>query len=160
MKTTLRLVAVALGLGVAAGLFVLGRVTAHDGSTRQGRDAGYARGLADGRAQGERDGRAQGERDGRAQGERDGRADVEVRSLPAGTRDAAKAAFDDGYRAGANEVFTGYDGGWSYDVPYIVTLARGGTGVTYRLASRTPLHPGVDYHLCPNAVTLCQEPHR
>lgn len=144
MKMTLRLVAVALGLGVAAGLFVLGRATAHRDSPGQGKDAGYARGLAD----------------GRAQGERDGRADVEVRSLPAGTRAPAKAAFEDGFQAGANEVFTGYDGGWSYDVPYIVTLTRGGTGVTYRLASRTPLHPGVDYHLCPNASTLCQEPHR
>ena len=132
------------GLCAAAGLYVLGWVTAHPGADRKARDAAYARGLEA----------------GRAQGERDGRADLEVRSLPAGARDVAKAAFDNGYQAGANEVFTGYDGGWSYATPYIVTLARGGAGVTYRLASRTPLQPGVGYQLCPGSLKLCQAPRR
>ena len=127
-----RLVAGLLGLCAAAGLYALGRATARPGPDRAARDAAYARGLAD------------------------GRADLEVRSLPAGVRDVGKAAFGNGYQAGANEVFTGYDGGWSYDTPYIVTLARGGTGVTYRIASRTPLRPGVAYRLCPDSTRLCQ----
>jgi hypothetical protein len=132
------------GLCAAAGLYVLGWVTAHHDPDRKSRDAAYARGVGD----------------GRVQGLRDGRADLEVRSLPAGARDSAKAAFDNGYQAGANEVFTGYDGGWSYATPYIVTLARGGAGVTYRLASRTPLQPGVAYYLCPGSIRLCQAPRR
>jgi hypothetical protein len=135
MKIMMRAAAVLLALCAAAGLYVLGRATAGHGSYARGRAAGYA--------------------DGRAQGERDGRADTAVSSLPAGLRDPAKAAYERGYQDGANAVFTGYDGGWSYATPYIVTLARGGTGITYRIASRTPLHPGVDYHLCPHATTLC-----
>lgn len=140
MKITTRLAAGVLALCAALGLYVLGRATAGHGSYERGRAAGYA--------------------DGRAQGERDGRADTAVSTLPAGERDAAKAAYESGYQAGANAVFTGYDGGWSYATPYIVTLARGGVGITYRIASRTPLHPGVDYHLCADAATLCQEPRR
>ena len=89
-----------------------------------------------------------------------GRADQETRALPPNTRDGAKAAFGDGYQAGADDVFTGYDGGWSYAAPYVITLARGRSGITYRFASRTPLHPGVDYYLCPDSLKLCQRPHR
>jgi hypothetical protein len=141
-RMSVRLVAAVLALVAGVGLFVLGRATAH--SPAGHRDAGYARGLED----------------GRAQGEREGRADQEVRSLPAGTRGSAKKAFDDGYRAGANDIFTGYDGGWSYAAPYVITLAHGGPGITYRPASRTPLHPGTDYFLCPHSQRLCQEPRR
>lgn len=113
---TTRLVAGLLALGAAAGLYGLGRATSHPGSGGKARDAAYARGVED----------------GRAQGVRDGRADQETHALPADVRDGAKAAFDDGYQAGANDVFTGYDGGWAYAEPYVVTLARGGAGVTYR----------------------------
>ena len=136
MTTMTRLAAGLLALCAALGLYALGR------------------------AQGEHDGRAQGEHDGRIQGERDGRADAAVIRVPAGERASARAAYESGYQAGANAVFTGYDGGWSYATPYIITLARGGLGVTYRIASRTPLHPGVDYRLCADGATLCQAPRR
>jgi hypothetical protein len=144
MRTMMRPAFWILGLCAAAGLFALGRVTADGDRTepyRAGQAAGYARGLST----------------GRAEGVREGRADQEISTLPPGTRAGARAAFDDGYRAGANDVFGGYDGGWSYATPYIVTLARGGSGVTYRFASRTPLLPGVGYHLCPHSRDVCQE---
>ncbi len=131
-----------LGLCAAAGVFALGRATA-GGDAHAARE--YARGHSD------------GVREGEAGGIREGRADQATDTVPPGVRDAAKAAFDSGYRAGADDVFQGYDGGWSYDVPYLITLARGGPGVTYRFASRTPLRPGVDYRLC--STGLCQEPH-
>jgi hypothetical protein len=51
---------------------------------------------------------------------------------PAQARDAFKA----GYAAGANDVFGGYDGGWDYDRPYVITLKKGSEGVTYAIASR------------------------
>ncbi|MDN3358764.1 hypothetical protein [Actinomadura sp. DC4] len=138
IRVMVRLAAGVLAVCAAAGLYVLGRASVPD---RQ--DAAYARGLDD----------------GRAQGVREGRADEEVQALPAGARDPAKTAFDDGYRAGANDLFSGYDGGWDYKVPYLITLSPGGRGITYRPASRTPLHPGVDYYLCPHSQSLCQEPH-
>jgi hypothetical protein len=146
MRTHLatRLVAALLGLCAAAGLYALGRATAHPGSYRKGLDAGYAKGM----------------RDGHAQGVEEGRAAQETRALPTDERGSARAAYDDGYQAGANDVFTGYDGGWSYAAPYLVTLARGRSGITYRFASRTPLHPGVGYYLCPHSLRLCQEPRR
>jgi hypothetical protein len=143
-RVMVRLVAGALVVCAGAGLYVLGRGTAHPRSGRQDIDAAYARGLDD----------------GRAQGEREGRADQEAHSLSASAKNRAKAAFDDGYQAGANDVFTGYDGGWSYAAPYVITLGHGGPGITYRPASRTPLHEGVDYYLCPHAQKLCQEPRR
>jgi hypothetical protein len=65
---------------------------------------------------------------GRAQGVQEGRA----LQQPAGSREAFAA----GYAAGANDVFGGYDGGWSFGRPYVITLARGRDGVTYRIASR------------------------
>src|SRR4051794_28603571 len=74
------------------------------------------------------DGRAAGVREGRAQGVREGRA----LQQPA----AARSAFKAGYEAGANDVFGGYDGGWDLGRPYVVTLARGSGGITYRIDSR------------------------
>jgi hypothetical protein len=138
-RTVVRLVVCLLGVGVAVGVFAAGRATAgdrHGAAYRAGQTAGYAQGLAE--------------------GVREGRAEHETEALPPATRDAAKAAFGDGYRAGADDAFGGYDGGWSYDTPYVVTLARGGPGVTYRIASRTPLQPGVDYYLCPHSRNLCR----
>ena len=29
--------------------------------------------------------------------------------------------------------------GWAYGVPYVITLQRGGPGITYRIVSRKPL---------------------
>ena len=49
---------------------------------------------------------------------------------------APRAAFDAGYAAGANDVFGGFDGGWSLSEPYVITLARGSGAVTYRIDSR------------------------
>jgi hypothetical protein len=139
-SVTVRVLACLLGLGVAIGLYALGRATADSGT---GQRSGYARGLDA----------------GRAQGMREGREAQEVSALAPGVRDGAKAAFDDGYQAGANDVFTGYDGGWAYSTPYLVTLARGGTGITYRFASRTPLRAGTGYYLCPHSPGWCEEPH-
>jgi hypothetical protein len=104
-----RVVAVVAGAALATGGFVLGRTTA---DTDAGRDAGA--------------------REGRAAGLEEGRALQATGSSPPGTR----AAFDAGYAAGANDVFGGFDGGWSLSEPYVITLARGRGAVTYRIDSR------------------------
>ena len=57
-------------------------------------------------------------------------------------------SYDDGYRAGREDAFSGYDGGWVLGEPYIVTLRRGGPGITYRFARRWPLLPGREYRSC------------
>jgi hypothetical protein len=49
------------------------------------------------------------------------------------------ASFNAGYLAGREAAFAGYDGGWAYGVPYVITLRRGGPRITYRIASRRPL---------------------
>jgi hypothetical protein len=49
------------------------------------------------------------------------------------------ASYHAGYRAGREAAFVGYDGGWAYGVPYVITLQRGGPGITYRIASRKQL---------------------
>jgi hypothetical protein len=123
-----RLLAVLLGTLVALGLVGLGRATAADPATAKA--SGYHDGALAGYADGFRDGHAEGLQEGRAL--------AVTAALPPGTRDRAKAAFDAGYRAGANSAFAGYDGGWSLGEPYVIVLAEGGNGVTYRIASRTP----------------------
>jgi hypothetical protein len=98
-----------------------------------------------------------GERDyatGRADGLREGRALQATLGMPAGER----AVFDNGYRAGANGVFSGYDGGWGYAAPYLVVLGRGSDGITYRMVSRTELTAGIDYYLCPDGPGICRSP--
>lgn len=127
---------------LAAGMFALGRETAPDPASRY--SAGYGAGLAA----------------GRAQGVQEGRALQEGLALPADARDVATAAFNSGYRAGANDIFGGYDGGWSIGTPYLVTLDAGSGGVTYRISSRTSVQRGVNYHLCPQRPAICQEPRR
>ena len=64
-----------------------------------------------------------------------GRASVGDRPAPA----LRGGTFAAGHRAGLEDAFSGFDGGWSYGVPYVVTVRRGGPGVTYRFASRRPL---------------------
>ena len=71
---------------------------------------------------------------GRALGVREGRALQASASTPRGTR----AAFEAGYAAGANDVFGGFDGGWSLDTPYVITLRKGSGAITYRIDSRRP----------------------
>jgi len=150
-RMVVRVALAVVALGVAVGLVVLGRVTAGTGAARedgvrQGHAAGYAAGYAD------------GVHDGRAAGLAEGRALQVPLNLPAGSQDVAKTAFDAGYTAGANDVFDGYDGGWGLNEPYVIVLTPGSSGITYRIQSRTPMSDGVDYHLCPHATTLCQQP--
>jgi hypothetical protein len=111
------LAAVALG----AGSFAAGRASVDRGAAyRQGESAGYVSGV----------------RDGRAEGVQEGRALQEPLSLPKGSRSAARASFNAGYVAGADDVFGGYDGGWALGKPYVVTLEQAPGPVTYRIASR------------------------
>jgi hypothetical protein len=137
-----------LGLGVAAALFGLGRVTASDpghvrtAGYRSGFDVGYAAGL----------------RAGHTLGVQEGRALQEGLALPAGTRSFATVAFNAGYHAGADDAFGGYDGGWSLTEPYLITLEPGTGGVTYKFAARVPLRAGVNYYRCPQQPVICQEP--
>ena len=97
------------GVALAGGGFAVGRVSADTGA---GHDAGV--------------------REGHAAGLEEGRA------LQAGgvSGRGARAAFDAGYAAGANDVFAGFDGGWSLSQPYVITLARGSGAITYRIDSR------------------------
>ena len=101
--------AVLAGVALAAGGFAVGRVSA---DTDAGHDAGV--------------------REGHAAGLREGRALQATGSSSPG----ARAAFDAGYAAGANDVFAGFDGGWSLSQPYVITLARGSGAVTYRIETR------------------------
>ena len=96
-------------VAVGGGLFVLGRESADGGD---GHDAGL--------------------REGRAAGVAEGRALQIGESAPRGTR----AAFEAGYAAGANDVFGGFDGGWSLGTPYVITVRKGSGAVTYRIDSR------------------------
>jgi hypothetical protein len=122
------LAVVVLAVLAAAALVGLGRATASDpgaaraGGYRDGTSAGYADGFAAGRAVGLQEGQALAESSGSAPGD----------------RTQVKDAFDDGYRAGANSVFSGYDGGWSLGHPYVIVLASGANGITYRITARTP----------------------
>ena len=83
--------------------------------------------------------RAAGLRDGRAAGLSEGRALQASESAPAGSRGAVRRAFAAGYTAGANDVFGGFDGGWSLSAPYVITLRRGSGAITYRIDSRRPV---------------------
>lgn len=125
---------------VAVGLFLAGRATVHAPSPR---DTGYADGL----------------RAGEAQGRQEGRALQESVSVSAGARQRVQDAFDDGYAAGAEDTFAGYDGGWALATPYVITLEHGGGHITYRISSRTAVRPGVDYYLCADGHSVCSRPH-
>jgi hypothetical protein len=61
---------------------------------------------------------------------------------------AARASLTDAYRAGRDDAFSGFDGGWAYATFYVVTLRRGGPGITYKFARRWPMLPGFEYHVC------------
>jgi hypothetical protein len=122
------LVAVVLAVLVAFLFFGLGRLTAPGPAAARSR--GYAAGVTAGYAD--------GFKAGRAEGLQEGQAIASTASLPADARAAARAAFDNGYRAGANGAFGGYDGGWELGRPYVIVLAKGTGGITYRIATRTP----------------------
>jgi hypothetical protein len=72
-----------------------------------------------------------------------GRGSVETRPAR-----VTPGSFTAGYRAGREAAFSGFDGGWSYGEPYIVTLRRGGPGITYRFARRWPMLPRRTYRTC------------
>jgi hypothetical protein len=78
-----------------------------------------------------------------------GRGSVDRRPPP-----PARGSFAAGVSAGREAAFSGFDGGWAYSEPYIVTLRRGGPGVTYRFDRRRPLLPGFAYRLCGKAVCV------
>ena len=140
-QTMRRLIAVLLGLALGAGMFLLGRITSNDDD---GRSAGYVAGL----------------RHGESRGLQEGRALQLIEALPEDARDATRAAFDTGYTAGANDAFGGYDGGWYVSRPYLITLVKGAGPITYDISSRTMLHGGIDYYLCPHTHAICQRSHR
>ena len=96
-----------------AGLFALGRHTA--GSSGERPTAAYANGFRDGRASGIEEGRA-----------------LQVAS-------SGRKAFEAGYVAGADDVFGGYDGGWSLGTPYVVTLEDPPGPQAYAIARRSLL---------------------
>ena len=108
-----------LGILAAAALVGLGRVTA-PAPRAPGAVPGYADGFLA----------------GRAQGLQEGQAIAATSALPPTARGRTKAAFDAGYRAGANAAFSGYDGGWSLGQPYVIVLTKGANGITYRIATR------------------------
>ena len=127
-RRTLAIVAAVSVAVLAAGLVALGRATAPGSGAarsrgyREGTTAGYADGFAAGRAVGLQEGQALADSSG----------------LAPANRTRVSDAFNRGYRAGANSVFSGYDGGWSLGRPYVIVLARGANGITYRITTRTP----------------------
>jgi hypothetical protein len=130
----LQIMIAVIGIGL---IFALGRVTA-------GHDRGYSTGL----------------REGKAQGIQEGRAYQVTQPLPRDVQGSVKTAFNEGYAAGENDAFGGYDGGWGLSEPYVISLVRGEGPVTYRISSRTLLQEGTAYYLCPHSHALCTEPHR
>ena len=130
---------VVLALAVGAGGFLAGRVSAPAGRSSDRYFAGLQAGEVQGRLE--------------------GRAGQEVAHLTGSLAARVRRAFQDGYAAGANDVFAGYDGGWALG-KWIVTLALGGNGVTYRIADRQQLRAGVDYYLCSGGSRICERAHR
>jgi hypothetical protein len=63
-----------------------------------------------------------------------------------------------GYSAGREAAFSGFDGGWLFGAPYIVTLRHGGPGITYRFARRWKMAPGFEYRTCGAAVCSRRAP--
>jgi hypothetical protein len=69
---------------------------------------------------------------------------------------ARPGGFAAGYHAGREDAFSGFDGGWDFDAPYIVTLRAGGPGVTYAFGRRWPMGAGIEYRACGH--TVCSRP--
>ena len=125
------LAVVAVAALVAA--FLLGRHTApvHDHGWMQGYSVGYDTGVPVGRS-------------------------LEVGdSLSPDTKDVGTKAFEAGYRAGTDDSFGSYDGGWNIGQPYTIVLDKGINGATYRIDQRELMQPGVTYVLCQSGKAVC-----
>jgi hypothetical protein len=132
-RTRQALIGAVLLVGVGAAGWLGGRSAApkHDRGFVAGNTTGYAAGLAAGRALQIGD------------------------SVPPASKAATVTAFKAGYRAGQNDSFGAYDGGWKMDFPYVVVLADGVGGATYQIASRIQFEPGTTYRLCPDGHSIC-----
>jgi hypothetical protein len=144
MKKALGVVA---AIAIAAGLVLLGRLTAPSTPSTPAAPADTAASHSDDYFD--------GLRVGEAQGRRVGRAIQEGAELPASSRKPVTDAFNAGYAAGANDAFAGYDGGWTLGAPYIVILEGGNDQIAYRIRTRTVLERNVNYYLCTNGHELC-----
>lgn len=131
---------------VAAALVWIGRETAPTGapSSETVRSDAYLAGL----------------RAGEAQGRQEGRALQEGASLPSSSRQPVTDAFNAGYADGMNDAFAGGDGGWDLSVPYLITLEKGSGRIVYRISSHAPVAANVNYYLCADGHTSCQERRR
>jgi hypothetical protein len=68
------------------------------------------------------------------------------------------ASYHSGYLAGREDAFGNFDGGWGYGEPYIVELKRGSPQITYAIADRVTMEPGLEYRVC--GRKLCTRPAR
>jgi hypothetical protein len=132
-RTQLATIGAVLLVGVGAVGWLIGRSTApgHDRGFVASNTADYAAGLAAGRALQIGD------------------------TVPPGSKTATVAAFQAGYRAGQNDSFGTYDGGWKIGYPYVVVLAKGVGGAAYLIASRTQFEAGTSYRLCTDGHSVC-----
>ena len=71
---------------------------------------------------------------------------------------APASALPGTYAAGREAAFAGFDGGWDYGAPYIVTLKRGRPGITYEFARRWPMGPGLEYRMCDRDICTRTSP--
>jgi hypothetical protein len=94
--------------------------------------------------------------EGIPQGRDEGRALQEGVSVATASRQPVVDAFRSDYAAGANDAFAGYDGGWVLGEAYVVTLTAPPPPISYRIQTRTPIEPGVNYFACPEGRSLCQ----
>lgn len=124
-----------------------GRRAGEQAGRREGEQAGVAVGRREGERTGRREGQHAGEQAGRLQGEHAGEQ--------AGRREGERVGFQRGTTVGeARGELTGAEaalGGFSQWTPgayYVVTVTRGGDGVPYRIATRSPLRPATNYRLC------------
>ncbi|HZZ95387.1 MAG TPA: hypothetical protein VFE19_00110 [Jatrophihabitantaceae bacterium] len=139
--STKQVLGLIVGVALAAALFAIGRWTAPTSPAHKtDQSNSYFDGI----------------RVGEVEGRRQGRALQEGASVPASLRRAVRASFNDGYTAGGNDAFQGYDGGWTMGLPYVIVLEPGSGQIVYRIKSRNPLEPGVDYYLC--GRSLCHQP--
>jgi hypothetical protein len=131
-------------VGIAAGAlvlvaalsaaFVLGRQTALAPSrSAAGSTSGSTAGPVPGGTY------ADGLQAGHLAGLADGRAQQVGAELPASQRADVVAQFRAGYRAGADDVFSGYDGGWLLAHRYVIVLGPGLNGEAYRITHREDL---------------------